>query len=743
MQSLAPPLPALQAAQRDLSIFVTPTDGGAERMDFAVEGIHCAGCMARIEGALAREPGIRSARVNLTDKRLAVTWPAGGARPDVVLDRLAALGFTGHPYRPEESKGREDQELKRLLRSLGVAAFAAMNIMLLSVSVWSGHTTGLTPETRDLFHWASALIALPAAAYAGRPFFDSAIRALKARAVNMDVPISLGILLALAMSVVETANHGEHAYFDGAIMLIFFLLLGRTLDQVMRKRTRAVATNLAALRSGSALKVFTPDEAREVPVAAIEAGDLVVVRPGDRIAIDGVIESGTSDIDQSLVTGETRPAAVGRGDTVHAGTINHTGLLRVRVRHAATGTLLDEIERLLKAATEGRSRHVALADRAARLYAPLVHATALLTFLGWLAAGLPWGPSLVIAITVLIITCPCALGLAVPAVQVVASGALFHRQVLLNRPDALERLAEIDTVVFDKTGTLTEPEARIVNLDTVPADLADLAGRLALSSRHPLARALARATGAGQPFQTVREEQGRGLLACHQGAQLRLGAPDWCGAQAEAALALARHPDASLIAFRMRDRVAVFAVAQTLRPDVAETVDRLRRMGLAVHVLSGDRPEAMSAAERAVRPDSLAAGARPGEKVAFLERLRNEGRRVLMVGDGLNDAPALAGAHVSMSPITAADLTQSAADAVFLGNRLAPVADSVALARKARRVMGENLWLAVIYNAVAVPVAIAGLATPLIAAAAMSGSSILVTLNALRARAASGVGRAS
>jgi Cu2+-exporting ATPase len=733
--ALSASVPASGGGQ-DLSIFLRPADSGGDRMDFAVDGIHCAGCMARIENALGKEPGILSARVNLTDKRLAVTWTAGEARPDLVMERLRSLGFTGHPYRPEETRGREEDELKRLLRALGVAGFAAMNIMLLSVSVWSGHSTGLSPETRDLFHWVSALIALPAAAYAGQPFFDSAIRALKARAVNMDVPISLGILLALAMSVVETANHGEHAYFDGAVMLIFFLLLGRTLDQMMRRKARAVATNLAALRAASALKFVSPNETREMPVAAIEPGDLVLVRPGDRIAVDGVIESGASEVDRSLVTGETRPAAVGKGDQVHAGTINHTGALKVRVRNAASGTLLDEIERLLKSATEGRSRYIALADRAARLYAPLVHLTALVTFLGWMAAGLPWSQSLVIAITVLIITCPCALGLAVPAVQVVASGALFRRQVLLNRPDALERLADIDTVVFDKTGTLTDPDSRVVNLDMIPPDLAETAGRLALSSRHPLARALAVATGATLPFHTVREEQGSGLSACHHGERLQLGAPGWCGAEAEAAVALARHPEASLIAFRMRDRIAVFAVAQSLRPDVAETVSRLKAMGLAVHVLSGDRLEAMAEVERVVGPESLSAGARPSDKVAFLDALKAEGHRVLMVGDGLNDAPALAGAHISMSPITAAELTQSAADAVFLGKPLAPVADAVALARRARRVMGENLWLAVIYNAIAVPIAIAGHATPLVAAAAMSGSSILVTLNALRARQA-------
>ncbi len=730
---MSTPFVASAPAARDFSLFLRSADG-AETAEFAVDGIHCAGCMARIESAFAKEPDVVSARVNLTEKRLKVSWRPGAGDPQKVIDRLESLGFRGHPFQPEKALAQARSEQDRLLRRLGVAAFAAMNIMLLSVSVWSGHTTGLSAETRDLFHWVSALIALPTAAYSGQPFFVSAIRALKARAVNMDVPISLGILLALGMSVVETLNHGEHAYFDGAVMLIFFLLLGRVLDQIMRRKTRDVAANIAALKAVTATKFVSPQETTEVPVAAIEPGDLVLVKPGDRIAIDGMIEKGRSEIDQSLVTGETKPCGVGPGDMVYAGAINLGGMLQVRVRNAASGTMLDEIEGLLARATETRSRYVKLADRAARLYAPVVHATAALTFLGWLAAGLAWQQALVIAITVLIITCPCALGLAIPAVQVAAAGSLFRRQVLLNSGEALERLAAVDTVVFDKTGTLTEPEMSVLNRDEIPQDLLAAAGRLALTSRHPLAKAVAKAAGASAPFETVREESGQGLVACRKGETLRLGSPAFCDAEAEAAVLGARHPDASLIAFRQDGQVAVFAVAQALRSDAAATMDRLHAAGLSVHVLSGDRSGAVARVGGALDVDELRAEAKPADKVAYLEALAADGHKVLMVGDGINDAAALAAAHVSMSPVTAAELTQSAADAVFLGERLAPVAQAIQVARKAHKVMVENLWLAVVYNAIAVPVAIAGFATPLVAALAMSGSSLLVTLNALRVK---------
>lgn len=718
----------------DFSTFVRRKDGLAA-MDLAVDGIQCAGCMTTIEKGLRNEPGLVSARVNLTSKRVTIAWADGAENPAGVIERLDDMGFRAYPFAVEKVLSAEAKEERRLLRCLGIAGFAAMNVMMFSVPVWSGHETGMTAEMRTLFHWISALIALPTAAYAGRPFFESAMRALRAGAVNMDVPITLGVVLALGMSVFETLNHGEHAYFDGVVMLLFFLLIGRYLDQAMRRRTRDTAGNLAALRSETAVRFMSGQELCEVPIAAVQAGDLVLVRPGQRVSVDGVVESGRSDIDQSLVTGETRPVTVDSGSPVYAGTMNMTGALRIRVSKAAEGTLLDEVEKLLARATESRSAYVKLADRAARLYAPVVHAVSLATFLGWMLMGLSWQPALVIAITVLIITCPCALGLAIPAVQVVAAGSLFRRGILLASGDALERLAAVDMVVFDKTGTLTMPNASLANADEVdPADLA-LAGRLALSSTHPLAMVLARAAGADKPLDGVREKPGFGLEADHGGEKLRLGSPQHCSCEADAAALAERYPDASFIAFAKGKRSVIFAVAQALRPDAVAVAGKLRGLGAQIAILSGDRAEPVARVARALSVRSSVASLKPADKIAAIEAMRAEGRNVLMVGDGINDAPALAAANVSMSPASAAQLTQTAADAVFLGDRLVPVVEALVIARRARRIMVENLWLAVAYNAIAVPIAVAGYATPLVAALAMSGSSILVTLNALRARA--------
>jgi Cu2+-exporting ATPase len=720
---------------RDLSHFVHHLDGGIARMELAVEGIHCGGCMRTIENGLTAMPDIIRARVNLTDRRVAVEWRDGKVDPAGFIDRLSQLGFRAYPFDSGKSADDDRREGRMLLRCLGVAAFAAMNIMLLSVAVWSGNASDITPEQRDFFHWLSALIALPAAAYAGRPFFNSAIRAVKARRLNMDVPITVGVLLALGMSVVETLNHAQHAYFDSALMLLTFLLVGRTLEQAMRRRTRAVAGNLAALRADTATKFVSAHELSDVPVASIQPGDLVLVRPGERIAVDGIVAQGRSRIDQSLVTGETAPVTASEGSMVYAGTMNVSGTLRVRVSTAAQGTLLDEVSRMLARALEARSHYVRLADRAARLYAPLVHAAALATVVGWLALGATWHDAIITGIAVLIITCPCALGLAIPAVQVVASGALFRAGVLLNSGEAIERLAGVDTILFDKTGTLTLPEPEVVNAAEIPPARLALAGRLALASRHPLAAAVARAASAKAPLGAI-EEPGQGVRCSHDGIELRLGRPSFCGAQAVAQGIVDADPEASVIAFACGAEHYVLAVRQKLRSDAADVIARLKRDGFAVEILSGDRAGAVAHAALAVGIDRWHAAMTPADKIAHIAALRAQGRHVLMVGDGLNDAPSLAAADASLSVATAAHLTQAAADAVFLGDRLGPVTAAVAIARRARRLMRENLALAVGYNAVAVPIAMLGLASPLIAALAMSGSSILVTLNALRAKRA-------
>ena len=712
----------------DLSHYAKPERDGALAVDLAVDGISCGACIGRIENAVKVLPGVIEARVNYTNRRLHVAWTEGALVPARILDALAEHGYRGHPFVPLRAEQEEAAQARKLTRCMAVAGFAAMNVMLLSVSVWSGNVTDITPETRDFFHWASALIALPAAAYAGRPFFASAWRELRAGALNMDVPISLGVILALGMSLVETAHHAQHAYFDSAIMLLFFLLVGRTLDHAMRRKTRAVASNLAALRAETANR-FHGDEIVAVPVAVVKAGDRLLICPGERVPADGIVQSGRSEIDESLITGETMLRQIAPGATVYAGSLNSSGTLTLAATAAGDGSVLDEIEKLLDKAVSAKSKVMRLADRATRVYAPVVHASALLTTVGWLVAGASVHDAIVTAIAVLIITCPCALALAIPAVQVVASGALFKANVILASGDALERLADADTIIFDKTGTLTLPEPHVANAAEVDPALLQLAARLALSSRHPLARALAREAKRRVPFEHAVEEPGRGVRATIDGTEARLGSAEFCGVAASDKQA------GSQIYFSHAGGCAIIHIDQVLRPDAIETVEALRALGLDLQILSGDRVQAVQPVADTLGIRQWAGGLTPTEKIAIVEMLKREGRRVLMVGDGLNDAPSLAAAHVSLSPISAADVTQAQADAVFLGDRFSPVLIAIVTARRARLLMRQNLWIAAIYNFIAVPFAVAGFVTPLIAALAMSGSSLMVTVNALRARA--------
>ena len=694
-----------------------------------VEGVHCGGCVAKIERALAAEDDVTHARVNLTNRRLLIRWTGPDARADALVGVVERAGFPAVPFDPQRLDDADAAEDRRLLRALAVAGFASANIMLLSVSVWAGHAQGMSDLTRALFHWFSALIALPTIAYSGRIFFASAWRVLRRGRTNMDVPISLAILLASGMSLVETINHGKHAYFDSAVMLLFFLLVGRFLDHRARGRARAAASRLLALR-GEAVTVLTPRGTTvALPPEEVEPGMTVLVAAGQRFAVDAVVEQGTSAVDTSLITGESLPVTAAPGTRVFAGTVNQTAPLTCRVTAAGDDTLLGEIVRLMDVAEQRRARFVTLADRLARGYAPVVHLLAALTFVGWLTlGGLGWQPALMIAIAVLIITCPCALGLAVPVVQVIASGRLMRQGILLKTATALERMIAIDTVVFDKTGTLTKGALTLVDSDADAATLAEAAA-LAATSRHPLARALVAAAPPTAAATGVREVAGAGLERDGDDGPIRLGRRDWClGGIDEDPFA-----DGPELWFVRPGRApAVFRFHDDPRPDAAAVVARLKAAGLDVRILSGDRLRPVAATAAVVGIDDWQAGLTPVDKVAAVEALGAAGRQVLMVGDGLNDAPALAAAHVSMSPTSAADIAQTAADAVFQGERLGPVLETLGVARRADRLVRQNFAMALGYNVIAVPIAVAGLVTPLIAALAMSASSILVVSNALR-----------
>ncbi|WP_407494534.1 heavy metal translocating P-type ATPase [Pseudooceanicola sp. MF1-13] len=694
------------------------------KLTLSLPTIHCSACISAVEQRLNAHPGVNDARVNLTLKRAQIDADAAVTAEELV-HALAGIGYEAHELDPGSAAvTATDRAGRDLLMRLAVAGFASMNVMLLSVSVWSG----ATDATRDLFHWISAFITLPTIAFSGQPFFRSAWSALKVRRLNMDVPITLAILLALATSLWETTLSGEHAYFDAALALTFFLLAGRYLDHRTRAIARSAAEELTALEVPRAWRVVDGEEI-QTPVSELAIGDLIRVRPGARMPVDGEIVDGTSELDRSLLTGETLPVQAGVCTHVSAGEVNLTGPLLLRATAVGEDTSLHRMADLVAIAESGRSRYTSLADSAAKLYAPGVHILSALSFVGWYLYTWDVRTALNIAAAVLIITCPCALGLAVPAVTTAASGRLFRRGMLVKHETALERLAQVDTVVFDKTGTLTTGTPIVTNLDDVDDDTLSIALALAEGSSHPLSVALTkdiRAKGlTAAPVRDLTERPGFGTEAQLDGQRLRLGRDGWAGQSTKGG---------TVAVLSIGDRTVTFTFADALRPGAAEAVADLIAMGIKVALISGDRRDAVGDLAQRLHITDWTAEALPGDKSARIQALQDSGAHVLMVGDGLNDTAALAAANVSISPASALDAARVASDIVLLGGDLSPVPQAIVTARKATARIRENFRIATLYNIIAVPLAIAGLATPLIAALAMSASSITVSLNALRLR---------
>lgn len=713
--------PACVAAPQD-PVAPAPRDA---RLALSLPGIHCQACISTVERALNTHPGIHSARVNLTLKRALIE-----AEPDLraadLIPVLAGVGFEAHELDLAALAATQNDKAGRdLLMRLAVAFFASMNVMLLSISVWSG----ASDATRDMFHWISAAITFPAILFAAQPFFLNAWSALRVGRLNMDVPIVLAIVLALVTSLWETALSGEHAYFDAALTLTFFLLAGRYLDYRTRAVARSAAEELAALEVPRAIRLLDGAE-QEVPVAELAIDGLILVRPGGRMPVDGEIVAGQSELDRSLLTGETLPVYAQPGLAVSAGEVNLTGPLTIRATAVGEDTSLHRMADLVAIAESGRSRYTSLADSAAKLYAPGVHILSALAFAGWYLWTFDIRMALNIAAAVLIITCPCALGLAVPAVTTAASGRLFKRGMLIKHATALERLAEVDTVLFDKTGTLTAGTPQLSNLADHGSDDLAIALALAEGSAHPLSLSLARAARAAgikpADVSDIREVPGFGSEGLYRGQQVRLGRAAWVGA--EQGSQTAAWLDSGAGAPRP------FLFTDALRPGAAEAVEGLQAAGKDVLLISGDTTGAVEDLATRLGITKWVAEALPEDKSTRVQMLTEQGKKVLMVGDGLNDTAALAAAHVSISPASALDAARVASDIVLLGQDLSPIAEACGVAQKATRRIRENFRIATLYNVIAVPLAIAGLATPLIAALAMSTSSITVSLNALRLR---------
>ena len=692
----------------DYSLYAKTHEGKNELL-LSVDGMHCAGCMRKIENSLNENMGVL-ARVNLSTKRLNISWNGARELANKFAKLVENLGYRVKPYEVDEQEKTDKEELAFLLRCLAVSGIATVAIMVLADALWLG---GMQDATRNTLQWMSALIAFPAIIYSGLPFYRSAFSVLRKMHANMDVPISLAVILAALMSLHQTIIQGEHVYYDSSVMLLFFLLIGRYLDKSTRQKAKSSAQSLLSMVSGTA-RVKNNGCPEAIKISEIIPGMVLMVTSGERFPADGILFD-DAEVDSSAITGEFATQKLKGGEKVFAGMVNIGASLEMYATCAAENSLLSDIVKAMEMAEQSRSRYVRVADKIAKLYTPAVHILALAALVAWLLLGAGWEKALMVATTVLIITCPCAMGLAVPVVQVLAITKLFKQKLLVKSGDALEKLSKVTKIVFDKTGTLTLGRPVLTSKHSEKS--LQIAASMAVQSSHPLSRALARSYGGKLLPMEISEEKGKGLVS----GNVKLGNAIFVGAEAK--------NDSSLEIWLRQENAAPerFTFTDELRPDTEQAIAALQ--GYELYLLSGDREKPVKELAGRLGIKNYKAHVSPIDKVKFVESL---GADVLMVGDGLNDAAALKTASVSISPASALDITQNAADVILQGQGLMPISAALKNAKFAAKLVRQNFYLAIAYNMIAVPVAFMGLASPLIAAVAMSSSSILVVLNSLR-----------
>ncbi len=708
----------------DISEFVFHEQSGANSVSLMVQGMHCAACIWLIESILKKQKNVITARVNLSKKTLFLRWQGAARDGNNLIQIIHDIGYKLLPFDEEILNSTEKKYTDEILRALAVAGFGAGNIMLFSFSLWFADAIEMGAQTRNLLHLFSSLIALPVIIFSARPFFLSAARSIKSGYPNMDLAISIAIFLACVVSLLETFRGANHVYFDSAVMLTFFLLIGRYLDLKARKKAFAMATEFTLL-AASFGRVEEDGKIKILPTKQLYEGMVLLVSAGEKIAADGIVISGESEIDIALITGESLPKKIAQGCEVFAGTINLSQPLKIRITKSPKNSLLAEIIRLSEEAESKKIHYIRLADYLSRFYTPAVHLLALATFFFWLKSG--WEIALMNATAVLIITCPCALALAVPIVQTILISNFLRKGILVKSGEALEKLSKIDIVVFDKTGSLTIGTPKLVEIKMLSGNednLLKLAASLTKNSRHPIAQAISASYTKNLEELLIHENQGFGLEANFENKILRLGRKDFCDVKSNF-----ENTENLLTCFvRFGKSEAVFLFSDEIKCDAELVVASLSNLGKKIILLSGDSEKAVESVAKKLGITEFYSEQTPTSKVKFLQKLE----KFVMIGDGLNDAPALALAHVSISFSRASDISQNVADIVIQGQKLTPILELINSSTKAISLMKQNLLIALIYNLIAVPYAIAGHVVPLVAAIAMSSSSLLVLFNSLR-----------
>ncbi len=703
-----------------------------------LDGLHCAACAGIIETALSAVDGVLGATVNAATERALVRWDPRRARASALVDAVQRAGYRAYPAGADDALRLQRRAARALLWRLFVAAFCMMQVMMAAAPAYFAAPGEIAPDLLSLLGWTQWVLSLPVLLFSSRPFFAGAWQALRRRRLGMDVPVALGIAIAFVASsgaVFDPGGpFGAEPYFDSLTMFVSFLLAGRWLEARARERsTRALDALLRRLPDGVE-RLRDDGTAETVAVARLAAGERVRVAVGQALPGDGVLLEGATAVDEALLTGESLPRARGVGDELIAGSLNVGAPIVMRLTQVGAGTRHRQIVDLVQRALTERPEALRAADRVAGPFLVAVLLLAAAAYAAW--SVLDPARAIWVAVAVLIVTCPCALSLAAPSALIAAAGALARRGVLLQRLDALETLAAVDVACFDKTGTLTEERPALAHIEAAPGaereGLARRAAALAAHSSHPLAAALARTRPPGDVrWQELREHPGLGLEALDaEGRRWRLGAPAWVGARD--ALAPAR----PAVWFGCLDgdghETLRFEFDETVRAEAPALLAALRRQGIELRLLSGDRGASVQALAERLGIDRVLAEATPVTKLEALRQLQRDGHRVLMVGDGLNDGPVLAQADVSIALGHGAALAQQRADVVVLGSRLGEIAAARVLALRCRRIVRQNLVWALAYNALAVPLALAGWLPPWAAGLGMAASSLVVIGNALR-----------
>uniref|UniRef100_A4XVK0 Heavy metal translocating P-type ATPase n=1 Tax=Ectopseudomonas mendocina (strain ymp) TaxID=399739 RepID=A4XVK0_ECTM1 len=707
-------------------------DGELSETQLLIEGISCAACGWLIEKHLRGVPGVAEAHLNLSNHRLQVRWQDSQIPLSKLLAELRRIGYAAHPWQPDEAAERLAAENRRRMRELGVAGLLWMQVMMATMATWPEFNVDLSPELDKILRWTSLFLTTPIVFYCCGQFFRGALRDLRTRHLTMDVSVSLAIGGAYVAGIWSTITGQGELYFDAVGMFALFLLAGRYLERRARERTAAATAQLVQLLPASCLRLEADGQSQRILLSELRIGEQVLVQPGSLIPADGQVLAGQSSVDESLLTGEYLPQPRGIGDGVTAGTLNVEGPLTVQVQALGDATRLSAIVRLLERAQSEKPRLAEIADRVAQWFLLFILIAAAVVGLAWWQ--IDSGRAFWVVLALLVATCPCALALATPTALTTATGSLHKLGMLLTRGHVLEGLNQIDTLVLDKTGTLTEGRLTLKAIHPLReldegACLA-LAAALENRSEHPIARAFSQAPHAAE---SVDSHPGQGLQGRVEGRLLRIGEATFvCALSGQAVPSIAGEHGQWLLLGDEQGPLAWFVLDDRLRDDAAQLIAAARARGWHIHLLSGDSSPMVGEVARQLGIEDARGGLTPDAKLAVLKQLHGEGRRVLMLGDGVNDVPVLAAADISVAMGSASDLAKTSADAVLLSNRLSSLVEGLKLARRTRRIIIENLSWATLYNGLVLPFAALGWITPIWAAVGMSLSSLLVVLNALR-----------